>query len=95
MIKKITILLFLFLFINIIITISKINETQQVFNYLDNKVNDYDIYVLSFDKVNLDTSNLVNYFKNFNGKILGVYPKINPLYENKIKIKYYSFDKRI
>ncbi len=92
MVRKIIILLFLFLLMNILLTF-KSEKDIPAFNYIDSRENDYDIYVLSFP--NLNTFNIINYFNDFDIQILGIYPKINPLYENKVKnkLKYYSFEK--
>ena len=92
MVRKIIILLFLFLLMNILLTF-KSEKDIPAFNYIDSRENDYDIYVLSFP--NLNTFNIINYFNDFDIQILGIYPKINPLYENKVKnkLKYYSLKK--
>ena len=50
---------------------------------------DYSIYEIYFEKGELNTNNILNRFKNI--QVLTIYPYINPIYSEKIKLKSYSF----
>lgn len=97
MIKRILILLILVVLLNIIILIRE-DKISSAFNYIDDNVidtkGDYNIYNITFDRINLNTLNFIDFFKDLNGKILGIYPKINSLYADKLtnEINYYAFN---
>jgi len=95
MIRRIITLLFLFFCLNIIILRNK-KTTIPVFNYLDDNSEYYAIYNISFNNININSNNFMDYFIDFKMKIMGIYPKINPIYENKIKdyVQYYSFNNK-
>ena len=50
---------------------------------------DYGIYEIYFEKGELNTNNILNRFKDI--QVLTIYPYINPIYSEKIKLKSYSF----
>lgn len=68
-----------------------INDSEETRLVSQEDIDDsYQLYYLSFN--NLTTKNFSKYFDD-SFKIIGIYPKINPLYDYKIKeyLKYYPF----
>lgn len=70
----------------LIISSNKQNQIQMVFEY-----NDEDMLTANIVIPNLNTKNFSNYFDDYT-EILGIYPKINMLYKNKIGKLFYSFN---
>lgn len=97
MIKRIITILVLIIVLNILIVFNQKKEALPVFAEEDFRDNDYAIYNLIVDDVNITTRNINQYFQNMDIKILGIYPKINDLYQSKLshKIGYYSFKKAV
>lgn len=65
----------------------KDNLTVSVFDYNEEEVLTATIFIPG-----LNTNNFKKYF-NENIKIIGIYPKVNVLYKNKLGNLYYSFSK--
>lgn len=59
----------------------------QVFDYNEEEVLTANIFISG-----LNTNNFKNYFTN-EIKIIGIYPKVNAIYKNKVGNLYYSFSK--
>lgn len=95
--KRLITILGLVLVINIMILFNNKNNNIPVFAEEDNKNNDHTIYNLLVEDTSITTKNLYNHFYDTDIKILGIYPKLNYLYKNKIfnRIGYYSFKKPI
>ena len=80
---------FLFIIIIILIVISNNNEEVVVVNnIMDNDVMVEAIIVIP----SLSTKNFMDYF-NDDIEIIGIYPKINLLYKNKLGKQFYQFSK--
>jgi len=82
------------LFLTIIIVcfyifVNDSEETLLVIN--DTRDNSYQIYYLSFEKLN--TNNFTKYIDD-NFKVLAIYPDISPIYKDKVdsSIKFYRFN---
>ena len=71
----------------LIINGGKSEETQMVFDY-----NVEDMLIANILIPGLNTKNFDNYFDEY-VQIIGVYPKINMIYKNKIGNVFYSFNK--
>lgn len=89
---------FLLLVFSLVLVFIFYSKNQQdislVFNeneYIDNYDHDY-FYVFAND-ILLNTNNLIDYFNNTDIKIIGIYPKLDNIYENDLKKKldYYAF----
>ncbi|NLM63619.1 MAG: hypothetical protein GX190_04835 [Mollicutes bacterium] len=95
--KKLFILLLLILIMNVLIFYNKKENDELVFADKDIQEHEYAIYNLNVDDLNITSKNVSQYFQETEVKILGIYPKINKLYQNKFsnKIGYYSFNKAI
>ncbi|HHU54383.1 MAG TPA: hypothetical protein GXZ63_01035 [Mollicutes bacterium] len=96
MIKRIITIIMFILVINILISFREENNVKPVF--LENSVNydsEYKIYNLNVADAYVTTKTLNNYFYESNIKVLGIYPKLNYLYEKKLfnKSNYYAFKK--
>ncbi|MDD2518569.1 MAG: hypothetical protein PHI05_02820 [Bacilli bacterium] len=94
MTKKIIAILFLFLSINILLAINQKKDLKPVFDEINSKYeNEYKIYNLTVKDISITSRNINKYFSGTNIKVLGVYPKINYLYEKKLssKLNYYQF----
>lgn len=71
----------------LIINNNKIEQTQMVFDY-----NEEDMITVNILIPNLNTKNFSSYFDD-HIEIVGVYPKINMIYKNKVGNIFYSFNK--
>ncbi|MFA5603271.1 MAG: hypothetical protein WDA12_00225 [Bacilli bacterium] len=94
MTKKIITILLLFLSINILLAINHKKDTKPVFEEVNSMYeNEYDIYNLTTKDITINSRNINKYFSGTNIKVLGVYPKINYLYEKRLsnKLNYYQF----
>lgn len=94
MTKKIIAILLLFLSINILLAINQKKDIKPVFEEVNStSENEYDIYNLTIKDISITSRNINKYFSGTNIKVLGVYPKINYLYEKRLssKLNYYQF----
>lgn len=73
-----------------VVTYSNKENTEMVFA---EESNNYDIYLLDLSKQSITTNNLDDYFDNIT--ILEIYPNINPIYKNLIKLNSYSYNTAI
>lgn len=74
------------------ILLSAKEETLLVANTLDDVDNGIQIVYLTIP--NLTTKNIENYFDD-NNSIIGIYPKINTLYDKKIGETFYTFNNTV
>ncbi len=90
MMRKIITLIVFIIILNIMLNINK-NNVNPVF--LENNENNYEIYNLLIEDLSVTTKNIREYF-NGSIKIIGFYPKINNIYNYKLKneIGYYRFN---
>ena len=70
----------------LIINNNKTEQTQMVFDY-----NEEDMLIVNILIPNLNTKNFTSYFDD-TIEVVGVYPKINMVYKNKIGNIFYSFN---
>lgn len=80
--KKILIFL---IFLTLILLCNYKEEVYPAFNYDDDE-----ILIVNIIITNLNTNNFYDYFDE-NIDIIGIYPKVNSLYKNKIGTMFYSF----
>lgn len=92
MTKKALLLFIFILILNVLINIKK-PETIPVFS--ESNSNNYNVYLIDLNDLNITTKNLLNKFP-YNIKIIGIYPKINNIYNYKLKneIGYYKFNNK-
>jgi len=74
---------------------NNMENTALVFNeneYINNYDNEY--FYITSKKIQLNTNNFSNYFNDSDIKIIGVYPSLTKIYNDKIKqkISYYGFN---
>ncbi len=97
MVKKLIILISLFLFINVIILFPKKETVKQVFLENDSAFkNDSNIYNLDIESLTVTSKTLSYYFSKEGIKVLGLYPQLNKLYKHKLfgVNNYYSFKRK-
>ena len=92
--KKILLILFSIFLIYIFSSNTNIN-TEPVFNeqdYIENY--DHDYFYVTSSKIDLNTNNIEDYFNDYDIKIIGLFPKLNKIYDEKLekKLNYYSFN---
>ncbi len=79
LLKKIILLIFFLFILNL-------NIKSKNYNYVINDET-YEYRYVSIE--NLNTNNFINYFKEVN--VISIYPKVNPIYKDKIGNIYYKF----
>ena len=81
----------IFLVITTLITLILFTNKEEV-RVVNNELNSIEMETILINIPGLTTSNFSNYFDD-NIEIIGIYPKVNMLYKEKIGNMYYQFNK--
>ena len=84
------IIFFTIIFLLCIFLLLITSKKSNLLPVFDEEYDYYDMYILDLSKENINTKNILNYFDNM--KIIEMYPYINPIYKNVIKLSNYKFN---